>query len=208
MKRILFSTKKKCNFGCKYCFSQLGDYDKYFYDKRKDYSGYDVLYPACDGEIDSINFKDLLDCIKSSNKPIIVAISTKMIINNKFLKEFTKLDKALKDNGGFLKIGITITSKNYLNVFESRAASFKDRMENLKILKKNNICCGVVIRPIIPFLPKEEFEYIIDSTKKIADYYLLGGLYVFKSSSFYKEYSDVLKDLKLMRVDWLKGKPK
>lgn len=208
MKRILFSTKKKCNFGCKYCFSQLGDYDKYFYDNRKKYDNYDIIYPACDGEIDSIDFKELIRYISGRKKPIIIALSTKSVISVKFLKEFIKIDRLLKNNNGFLKVGITITSKNYLKDFELKAASFKERIENLKLLKKNGICCGVVIRPVIPFLPEKEFVYIIDNTKNIADYFLLGGLYIFKNSNFYKEHLESFKNLKLSSVDWLKGKPK
>jgi DNA repair photolyase len=201
MKRMLFSAKKKCNFGCKYCFSQLGDYDKYFYDSKKSYDDYDIIYPACDGEIDSIDFKELLKYIGDRKKPMIIAISTKSVITDKFLKEFVKVDRALKKNNGFLKVGITITSKNYLKDFESKAASFKERIDNLKLLKKNDICCGVVIRPIIPFLLEKEFEDIIDNTKNVADYYLLGGLYIFKNSKFYKEHFESFKNLKLSSVD-------
>ncbi len=208
MKRILFSSKNKCKFGCLYCFAQLGDYDKYFYDKENLYKEFDVFYPACDSEIESIDFDELIRYIAKRKRPMVVAISTKSKINNHFLKCFLKVDKELKKHGGFLKIGITITNKSQIDVLEPKTCSFKDRINNLKLLKKNHIFSFVVMRPILPFLDKKEFKEIIDDTKDFTSYYLLGGLYIFKSSMFYKRYIKDDSNLTIRQVDWLKNKPK
>lgn len=206
MKRILFSSPSKCKYNCVYCFAKLGNYDKYFCDKNKS-DKFDIMYPSCDGELDSIDFKFLIKYVENRKKPVVVAISTKSKINKKYLNYFLKLNNVLKSKGGFLKIGITITNKNFIEDLEKGSCSFEDRINNLKLLKDNNIFSFVIIRPILPWLDKMEFKEIIDETKMFSNYYLLGDLYVFKNSSFYKKYIKDKFVVKRKKVNWLKNMP-
>lgn len=206
MDRTLYSTKNKCSGGCKYCFAQWGSpapefplIDAEFAINRTQKH---VIYPCCDGDfvLNSALFESLE---KLSERPnLIVSVSTKQLLPNETLSFLKSIHEKLKENAGFLKLGVSITTKSMIKEIEPNTASYRDRLRMLERIASMKIPSAVTLKPILPFIPVKEYQSIIDDTAFVGRY-LTGSLYVHPDTDFFKQYIADKYPTQVRAVNWV-----
>lgn len=213
MKRILLSDYRQCPFNCKYCFAKWKDYQfqplyREVAANTRILRGIDVICPACDSDL--FAFEDAVEVLADlSVLRKIISLSTKARMRESTLKRISRLNKELMRYGCFIKISVPISCLYSRNSIEEGTASFQERLENLKLLKKYAIPSSVLLKPLLPFVPHDEYGRIIDETSRYAACYLLGGLYVDDGSGFYVEHikGDYDTEVVCRKVNWIGSKP-
>lgn len=105
-------------------------------------------------------------------------------------------------NAGFLKIGVSITTKSMVEEIEPNTVSYQDRIKMLERIISMEIPSAVTLKPILPFIPIEEYHSIIDDTAFVGRY-LLGSLYVHPDSEFFRHYIKDRYVTKFKEVNWV-----
>lgn len=209
----MVSSRNQCPLGCKYCFARWNKYEKQnnidpilSHINKKPIK---VIYPSCDGEffLDEDWRSYLENICYQASEPTLVSISTKILLSQEQIKIIAELNKyLLKKKIGFIKISVSVTNFSRIEEIEPGAASFRDRLYNLEMLKENQIPCSVTIKPILPFITKEEYFYIIDRCMIYTNLFLLGNLYIDEKSEFFKTYIPKVPFIEV-KVSWLTQKP-
>jgi len=206
MERTLYSPKSKCSGGCKYCFAQWGGQAPEFPLIDAEFAIHrtqkHIVYPCCDG--DFVSNTALFESLeKLSEQPnLVVSISTKQLLSDKTLFFLKRIHEKLKENAGFLKLGVSITTKSMIEELEPDTAPYQDRVKMLNRIVSMKIPSAVTLKPILPFIPIEEYQSIIDDTT-FAGRYLLGSLYVHPDSKFFRHYIKDRYVMELKEVNWV-----
>ncbi len=208
MDRKFYSTGG-CPYNCKYCFVE---WDKY--KKRGDIRDAgeiccDIAYPSHDTEFFEIqNFLSILKEMYSKKEGyLITSISSKKSLERGDLAELADFNKELIDNEeGFIKISITFTNKSRIQEIEPGTATYKERVNNLKILSDLDIPRSIIFKPILPFISLEEYKEIIRDTSKYSGLYLLGSLYLEEDSGFFKNYIEGKFQTEEKTLKWMNNK--
>lgn len=205
MKRCFNSRKTECKGGCKYCFGKWNNYIK-FYDQEYNQDN-TIIYPNCDGDFCDEYFTNEVEKLwRTTSKNIIVSVSSKFNIDDSHLAKLQKLNEMLRSTSrGFLKISMSFSCSDSIERIEPNTASYVERIETAKRIKAKGIPYLTVIKPILPFIPIEEYKRIIDDTIEINPLYVLGDLYVNENSSFYKDYIDGKYNISYRDVSWNNG---
>lgn len=208
MNRILFSGMKKCKNGCKYCFSNWSEYKKQtpLFESEM-LENIDVIYPTCDSEIlDEVEYLKVIKKIFEINPNIIISISTKSLVSEKFVEKINIINSD-NDRKGFVKLSVSFTNKYNIKSLEPKAANYDERLKNLAVFKSYKIPLSVNIKPILPFVENSEYYEIINDTMQYTDLYLLGSLYVSKNTNFFKNYISEVYNTEKKVVKWLYYEP-
>lgn len=209
-----FSTER-CNGNCAYCIRNTNNFQTLdLFSTRQNVAlrnGLNIVYPSIDSEFfDNPNallqLENMAKC--SVGCKILFNLSTKSKIDKETLKKLAQINAEMIDKEkGFVKVGVTFTTKYRINEFEPKSSSYSERLNTLDELA----CCGIPtsisIRPVLPFIRAEEYADIIDETSEFTDMYHLGSLYVEYGSSFYNNYikgKGYKQDIS--PVEWLNGK--
>jgi DNA repair photolyase len=165
-----------------------------------------LLYQFCDSEIFFQNTDVIFDKIKNLcniyNQKIIVVFSTK---SKKILDKINfieTLNTYLNKNGSFLKIGVSFTNISFPEL-EEGTSSFEERIDLLKKLCEYGFKLSTIIKPVLPFISDKEYINIVDTANQYTDKFLIGGLYVDVSSSFYDKYNLSNYNPILRTVHWM-----
>ena len=204
IERTFLSPNKECPFNCSYCFAKTDSYKGLSLDQEEK-TNLQIIYPSCDTELilDKAIYNNLLN---SSNYKI-VSISSKGYMSNKSLSKLIELDKKLKsEEKGFVKFAVSFSTKNQIDRIENKTSSFHQRLDMLKYISQNKVFTAVSLKPILPFIPKEEYFEIVESTKRYTKHYLLGGLYFQSESSFSDKFLLGYKSEERF-VNWLEEQP-
>ena len=208
MERTLYSFKSKCPGGCEYCFAQWGEQSPDFplidteltVNRAKKH----IIYPCCDGDFNSNNlFFRYLERL-SAQKNLIISISTKQLLPDDTLTFLKHIHESLRKNSGFLKLGVSITTKSMAEEIEPRVASYQERLDMLSRIESIGIPLAVTMKPILPFISLEEYKSIIEDTAFVGRY-LIGSLYVHPSTAFFKKYIDGKYVTTPRKVNWVNG---
>lgn len=206
MERTLYSTKGGCPGGCKYCFAQWGSQAPDFPLIGAEFTIHrtqkHIVYPCCDGDFvpNSTIFESLE---KLSGQPnLVVSISTKQLLSDEILSFLSRIHEKLKVNAGFLKIGVSITTKSMVEEIEPNTASYRERIEMLKRIVSTKIPSAVILKPILPFISIEEYWSIIDDTDFVGKY-LTGSLYVHPNTDFFRLYIANKYAAEIKKVNWV-----
>lgn len=203
MNRQLFSAAKKCSGNCKYCFSQWKNYDVFpNFNVEKLNSECTIIYPNCDGDFFDENFGKLIEQLLRIKQKIIVSISTKNTISDKHIEKLLKLNEQLVCYGGFVKISYSFSCSNSINEIEPNTLNLDERIANIEKIRKHGITYCTIIKPILPFIPLEEYKIIIDKTLSFTKDFVLGDLYVDSTTTFFKKYIDGKYNVASKKVDW------
>ncbi len=212
MMREVFTTGVECDLGCQYCFASWGKYTPPLHIAKFSKSTASLVIPACDSEIQSFIY--LLENNKfifpnNTTGRIVITLSTKTILSEKTIMLLSDLNKLLKEQyNGFLKIGVSIPTISMAKELEPKAAPPLLRLKNLSLLKESGIIGYAIIKPILPFLPKNEF---IDLSNILYNegvkYVLIGQLYVDRNTPFFQKYIERKFEVKQRQVLWLPNKP-
>lgn len=138
-----------------------------------------------------------------SERPnLIVSFSTKQSLSDEILAYLKSIHEKLQENGGFLKLGVSITTKSMLEEIEPNTASYQERIEMLKRVVSMKIPSAVILKPILPFISIEEYWSIIDDTDFVGKY-LTGSLYVHPDTDFFKLYIANKYAAEIKKVNWV-----
>jgi len=211
MERRFLAAQASCPLGCAYCFAKSNSYRG---QSRQDYSQrsqrFDIIYPACDGELLlEPNYMEKLGTLADTAvRPVILRFSTKVLLAPRVVRRLAQLNHRLtKEGRGSLVVGISFSTASRIEEIEPGTAPFEKRVEGLRRLAESGVPSTVSLRPLLPFLPASEYAEIVGRTSAYASHYLLGDLYVFENTDFYKRHIARKYTLSTRRVDWLPQRP-
>lgn len=213
MNRLLLSGALGCPASCLYCFAKFEQPLDLTTIQNTDFQstgiGAEIIYPCCDSEFSrSAAFIERLDIVAKSRSFTIFSLSTKRALSDDFLNNLSDLDhKMRRSNHGFIKLGVSFSTKSQCNEIEPRAASYRDRLKMLGQIKNSRIASSINIKPVLPFISQEEYIELVNDTLDLQIPYLVGGLYVSKKSSFFKQYIAGKYKTSERIVEWLPQKP-
>lgn len=206
MERVLYSLKTKCPGGCQYCFAKWNEYAPHFSSPSSEFQinriQKHIVYPCCDGDfITCDSFFDIIGEL-STKKNLIISISTKQLLSKDTLKILKDINENLRINGGFLKLGVSLTTKSMIKEIEPGTTSYQERIETLVHIIDSEIPVAVTIKPILPFIPLEEYQEIVDDTAFVGQY-VTGSLYVCPDTDFFRKYILGKYPYSLRKVNWI-----
>ncbi len=205
--RKLYSASKICNSNCKYCFANWND----IYSRHSSFTTEAIddkkaiIYPCCDGEffMQRISIDEIKSFCESMEK-VYVSISTKNLMTSEMIQTIVDLNDYLRANKkGFVKFSISITTSSSINEIEPNTLPYHERLNLLNEFSKTDVPLSVTIKPILPFIPTEEYINIIDDCSNYVSCVLLGGLYVNRGTDFFKEYIEGQYKTVMRNVSWL-----
>lgn len=209
--RKLYSAIAHCNAGCKYCFTKWD----HMYSEQLPFgverlcSREAIVYPCCDGEFfDQKNYIDIAESMMDEMDKIYFSISTKSLVTDQMLFAISKLNELLRSKDkGFVKFSISISNKARINEIEPGTIAYPDRLKIAYRLIDAGIPCSLTLKPILPFIPNDEYFEVLDDFSPVIKRILIGGLYVCPNTKFYKEYIEGKFDSEKREVMWLENRP-
>ena len=173
---------RPCPFGCKYCFGRFSQYKQPIaLDKLDSHKNLlekvSVIYPACD--IDLFAYSDATHILRELmpyNRSI--SVSTKARLNEQTVAQLSNLATSMARASLILKIGISFSTKYAIEQIEPGTASYEERLFNLKLLSEYQVPTCVILKPVLPFIPIDEYLAIVNDTSKLSGSYLSGGTYL------------------------------
>jgi DNA repair photolyase len=211
MKRKFLSyTRGKCKSNCLYCFTHW-NIEHTNFDILTDFNENVIIYPLCDNDIgdlsDSGKILDyLVNCLSMQSKYSIISISTKTCLPLNFIQQVRKINDLYAERG-FIKLSVSFSRRNDIDVIEPGSASYGDRILLLKSISEYNIPTPVIVKPILPFVNIKEYFELISDINKYTNSVILGDLYVDDRDKFYKEYIQNRYTVTKRKVSWLKNFP-
>lgn len=212
VQRKLYSADSQCSANCKYCFSKWKTAYTSLPHISEEQSFIDcdcIIYPCCDGEV--LCGRDYIESIKrvsDSFRKVYVSISTKVGYSNDFLSSISELDSFLKtEKKGFVKLSLSVSNKSMIDELEPGTLSYDNRLLLAQECAAKGIFTSVTMKPILPFIPDDEYYCIVDDYLNVTDRILLGGLYVETHSFFYEHYIKNKYNTTPREVLWLPSHP-
>jgi len=171
---------KGCNLGCIYCNVRS---DTYHIDNFDQVSTKEDALDILEKELSSktkkgvVSFGSLSDPYNGAEEKMQltrkalklvhkygfgVSIDTK---SDLVLRDLDILKEIAADNNVIIKVSITTTDLELQKILEPNVISTNKRFEVVKTLRENNIYCGVLIHPVLPFLTDNE-ENILSLIQK------------------------------------------
>ncbi len=209
MKRTVQGLKKRCAFGCIYCFTHE-DYETNGQSviDEDELKQTEMIQPFCDYDVFACEHceweKEISEYARYGK---IVSFATKAFISEEKAKTLSEINKSLMNKGAFLHVGISITTVRLIEEIEPRTASYEKRVESIKNLNKYSIPCSVIIRPLLPVLTVEEIEKIVDDTRLFCNNYIFGPLYLNTEITKYLQNKGIEIIKRTHNVNWLNGQP-
>lgn len=185
-KRLFFHGERRCKNNCLYCFSSFNDTIKENVLSSRTNCEHTFVYPICDSEIldqEASFFSDVLE--KFSGGSSVISISTKNIWPEGMLQAIKNFNS--QNKSGFIKLSICFSCKTMIEEIEPMAAQYKERRAFLQKIVDYDIPTCVIIKPILPFVDYREYVSIVDDCGEHCADFVLGHLYVDKSTSFFRE---------------------
>lgn len=186
--RVLTYSELSCPFDCKYCFVEdISPNQKknvsYLSEKQVELmkqlpEQVKLIMLGCDTEFfqsreDSTR---ILEKLSNFNKDI--SVITKMPLSENLIKKLKDIDVKLNKKGNFLTFSESIPCLESAREWKTRAPNPKQRIETIKNVYNANIKTLIAIRPLLPVIPNEELEKIVDLTKDYCYGYYSGPLYL------------------------------
>ncbi len=205
MERVLLSYPKKCSNSCLYCFE---GWNTDGFEKLKDFKTNIIIYPSCDAEtINDIEYiKFVRKCITMQTGFCVISLSTKERIYDSTIKKLNAINEEY-ENKAFIKVSISLSNKRRILELEPGTSKYEDRIDNLKRLRDNNIINAIIIKPILPFIPVEQYYEIIDDCSKYTDTIITGDLYISMKDPFYIKYIKDKYQISQRKINWIRNKP-
>lgn len=211
MRRLLLTlTNEKCLFACTYCFATIDNYKAPpsigIIEKNPNIlEDINFICPGCDYDIFALrNPIALIRKISKFRKSI--SISTKAALDAGIVRRLSRISEELYEYDCVLKIGVSFSTKYSIPIIEPKAASYEERMQNLKLLSGYGIATCVVLKPVLSRVPIHEYHEIINDSCDFAQHYLVGDEYL---KSFNLPTPRIEKNAVLInrRVSWAVGNP-
>ena len=207
--RRFFSAISGCNSNCRYCFSKWNNYSKHSHFTCETINEDDlIIYPYCDGNIFDDCFNKLLAEFLKVKKRVFISISTKNIISEKQMNELVKINELLKShNNGFLKLSVSFSCLEKINDIEQGTLTYTERLSLIESIIDHGLTYATILKPLLPFIPVDEYKKIIDDTISFSDDYIIGGLYINRDTNFFEKYNLEKYPVVEKKVNWAHGNP-
>jgi|GEM_PF-6486596 len=213
--RVLATDSLTCPFACKYCFAKTPQYIKLKQDlptlESLSNDDFDVLYPSCDSEyfISKVTREKIYSLLQSGNRRFIVSISTKTSISDRLLDEVVAMDQLLrKEARGFIKLGVSISTKSMIQLVEPGTSTYSDRLRALDLVVSAGMAASINIKPILPHVSASEYLEIVRDTLEFRVPYLLGPLYIDRDTTWGQQVAALWPEMiRERRVLWLTQEP-
>ena len=119
-----------------------------------------------------------------------------------------KIDELLKShNKGFLKLSVSFSCLSKINDIEQGTLNYTERLSLIKSIIDHGLTYATILKPLLPFIPIDEYEKIIDDTISFSDDYIIGGLYINHSTNFFEEYNLKKYPIHEKSVNWAHDNP-
>lgn len=208
--RKLCPAKLPCSAGCKYCFSTWSSYQKNAQneDVEQGVKGV-VIYPCCDGDyFMQSGMDETIRRYAEQYQHICISISSKLEPSREALKSLFSLNDWLVSTGrGMVKYAASFSTISMIGEIEPNTMSDEKRYQIASEFKENGIPVSLTLKPVMPFIPGEEYCSIIKKYSELTKYVVSGGLYINKDTDFYKSYIMNRYPITKRRVTWLPDKP-
>lgn len=212
MRRLLLTLqKKRCPFGCTYCFASFTQYDRPLTLEEVEehpavLKDVDVVYPSCD--IDLFALKDPIGVLERvSRLERSVSVSTKAKLSEEVVLCLANVARSIEEMGHVLKIGVSFSTKLLIESIEPRTAPYRDRMENLRLLKTHGIWSCLVLKPILIDVPAEEYCEIVTDASLLTSSVLVGDEYLDADGEHRRASSAIEPRLSNRQVAWAARQP-
>jgi DNA repair photolyase len=167
-----------------------------------------IVYPCCDGNTFDENFDTLLSSLLNVKNRIFVSISTKNKISKEQMKKLVETDKLLKShNQGFLKISVSFSCRSMIERIEHGTLPYIERVSLIKSIVDCGLNSAANLKPLLPFIPAEEYMEIIDDIIPFANNFIIGGLYVNHNAKFFKDFIFEKYSVHEKPVSWIQDNP-
>ena len=210
--RIFLSSNISCKADCKYCFSKWPDYDwktssEFEYECMS--SNSIILYPCCDGDFfDQVELVEKIKSYTEFDKKVYISISSKINPTKNQIIQLIELNEWLiKAGNGFVKFAISLSNRTMLDEIEPATMTYEERIKLAAYIHSLGMPLSLTIKPILPFISKEEYDSILKDFSPYLNRVLIGGLYVNQSSEFYINYLRKLYPCTIRKVEWLPEQP-
>lgn len=219
VKRHFVKGAFECPFRCQYCFAEFACYRSLpnliseVQNIRLGDENYSLVYPSCDSEV-STNDKYLTTLLEfakeNSNKHryVIFDFSTKRSFSEREIERLSSFDKELRSINCFLKMSVSVSTKNNIPTIETGTSSYEERVSFARSLTEIGINFSLTIKPILPFVSIDEYIEIVSDFSKYTKFFLTGNLYVDEKTSFgnkmINDYPDAIVD---DVAEWHPSKP-
>jgi DNA repair photolyase len=213
--RLLASMgNSKCPLGCIYCFVDSAEYkglekidkDHNFEILKIAATSVDIIQPACDIEIFLVpQVLEKLSELAELGKTI--SFATKFRLTKKTAIKLSSLNKQLSKQGAILQIAVSFSRLENWKEIELYAPSPAERLKTLKLLYENHIPTTVAIRPLLPFVPENELEELIDYTQQYCYGYISGPVYLTPALKTYMQQRKFEANIEVETVSWMKDNP-
>lgn len=186
--RVLTYSQLSCPLDCKYCFvdDMNSNQEKgvaYLTEEQLKIIGdlpeeIKLIMLGCDTEFFQHKEESLkiLERIAQYKKDI--SVITKLPLSKDFVSKLKNIDLKLKENGNMMTFSVSLTSLDSAKFWEPHVPSPDKRIETLKNVYNSDIKTMVAIRPLLPAVPIEEIEELINKTKDYSVGYYSGPLYL------------------------------
>ena len=209
--RALTYSQLACPFDCVYCFVEDINFNQHRFVNYLSEKQFELLKQlpknvqlimlGCDTEF----FQDRTDSLEALNRLVglkkDISVVSKMSLEEDFIDELRKIDINLKENGNFLTFSESIPCLESSPKWEPKAPDPLKRINTIEKVFGDGIKTLIAIRPLLPSVPNNELEKIIDLTKNYCFGYYSGPLYM-------KDLNNpVLKDIDLKKLKVEKMQP-
>lgn len=217
--RILTYGGRICPLGCKYCFDepvdrrglvQLESLQPLSAEGKVQPlpSEVSVVVPYCNTDlfIDRNEAQNNLNYWSRQGKD--VAVSTKVLLNEKDLDWLLEIQQAMAKNGNVfvLSSSIPCLGPESTQHWEPDVAAPEKRIEALKLAHQKGLNNLVAIRPLLPDVSADELEKIVGSTHEYCSGYFAGSLRLKKNDPLLADLAKRVPDLNVSKeaqVSWM-----
>jgi hypothetical protein len=204
---MLTIDRRRCRFGCTYCFSDFSQYEQIpsLADVEATptmLDGIDIVYPACDVDLfarrDANNV--LLRCEALGRS---ISLSTKAELAAAVLDGIEETSARMQRHGQVLKVGVSMSTKSRVSDIEPGTADYEVRLSNLASLAERGVPRALILRPLLQEIDFFEYESMILDCSPYVDAVVFGGEWLEAGGAALDERSGVT----WQEVAWLRDRP-
>ena len=202
--RTFMSGVIRCSNGCGYWFSNWENHTGFSLSfSPLNGVGWRVVYPVCDSEanIQGLEFWDDMERCLRENPKCILSLSTKNMWSDEMLDKLRRMGE--KFGRERIKLSVSFSCKAQIGEIEPRALPYDLRIYLLRKVAERGILHSVMMKPLLPFVPLEEYMEIVDDTCPFCADYVSGDLYLDRSTLFYQRYIKDKFDTGIRYCNWM-----
>jgi DNA repair photolyase len=185
--RVLVPVGEPCPFGCRYCYTRGGDVGPArtpeeeiltLFRQFARETPFETIQFGYDGDPFSRPERGLAMLSQLATMRKHVNFSTKALLDGPLLDRLHEIRCAMDASGKTLSAQISLSCWESAPVVEPHTPSPAERIQTLANLKSIGVPAFIALRPILPHIPDQEYERIVEEGLGAgSDGFVLGPLY-------------------------------